>query len=64
MVTFHGLCDGKRMVRKTKFFWILKCLNFSQTFRAPYLIGGYASCIKCSVLHGVLTAFMLYAETH
>ena len=39
MVRFHGLCDGKIMVRKTVFFWIL-CGNvyfFSKNFSARYL---------------------------
>ena len=66
MVMFHSLCDGTRMVRKTKLILdcLWNCLVFSLKFWARYLTGGYPSCIMCSNLYGVFTAFMLCAKTY
>ena len=69
MISF--VCDGKRMLRKTKFFGFCVQISsfFLQKFWSRYLIidnynysyprSYYPSCFRFSLLYGVLTAFNL-----
>ena len=47
MVRFHGLCDGRRMVRKKIFFGFCAEMSsfYRKTFGAQYLIVKYQTLI-------------------
>ena len=66
MVRFHGLCDGKIMVRKKIFFRFCNEMStiFRKNFGARYLIFKYHRLIKCrSWNEGLSIRYLLHGKS-